>query len=101
MAILFESEDNNASVVYDEGTLTLEQQLGGWIILELPQIEMIEGKQAILKANVTTEEVWWEYVDEPIAEVVDARLPLEVEVDNLKELIADLTQLVLLGGDEA
>jgi len=47
MIYLFEN-DNNASVVYDETTLTNDQKANGIAIESLPIAETPEGKQAIL-----------------------------------------------------
>lgn len=66
MIYLFENGDNNASVVYDETTLTEEQKVKGIAIAELPIEEIPKGKQAVLKCKKSTGEVWCEYVDIPV-----------------------------------
>lgn len=76
MIYLFENGDNNASVVYDETTLTSGQKANGIAIEILPIAETPEGKQAVLKCRKATEEVWYEYIDIP--------------VDNTEQRIADL-----------
>jgi hypothetical protein len=66
MIYLFENGDNNASVVYDETTLTSEQKAKGIAVSELPTEETPEGKQAVLKCRKSTSEVWYEYADIPM-----------------------------------
>ena len=86
MIYLFENDDNNASVVYDETTLTNDQKANGIAIESLPIAETPEGKQAILKCRKSTGEVWYEYVDMP--------------VDNIEQRIADLeiAMAAIMGG---
>jgi len=90
MIYLFENDDNNASVVYDETTLTNDQKANGIAIESLPIAETPEGKRAVLKCRKATEEVWYEYID----------IPKDPEVEQLKQVVADLTELVLFGGVE-
>ena len=86
MIYLFENSNNNASVVYDETTLTNGQKANGIAIESLPIAETPEGKQAILKCRKSTGEVWYEYVDMP--------------VDNTEQRIADLeiAMAAIIGG---
>ena len=63
MLYVFENNHCNASVVYDDTTLTSEQKAKGIAIAELPIAETPEGKQAILKCKMATSEVWYEYED--------------------------------------
>lgn len=86
MIYLFENDDNNASVVYDETTLTNGQKANGIAIESLPIAETPEGKRAVLKCRKATEEVWYEYVDIP--------------VDNTEQRIADLeiAMAAIMGG---
>jgi len=86
MFYIFENNDNNASIVYDETTLTNEQKAKGIAIAELPTAETPEGKQAVLKCKKSTGEVWYEYVDIP--------------VDNTEQCIADLeiAMAAIMGG---
>ena len=65
MIYVFENDNNDASVVYDETTLTEEQKVKGIAIAELPIEEVPKGKQAVLKCRKATEEIWYEYVDIP------------------------------------
>ena len=81
MFYIFENDNNNASVVYDETTLTNEQKAKGIAIAELPTAETPEGKQAVLKCRKSTGEVWYEYVDIP--------------VDNTEQRIADLENAIM------
>jgi hypothetical protein len=89
MIYLFENPDNSASIVFDETTLTDAHKAKGVAVEELPTPQTPEGKQAILKVNKSTSEVWYEYVDAPINEVT--------EIENLKQAVLDLTELVLMG----
>ena len=86
MSYLFENGDNNASVVYDETTLTNGQKANGIAIESLPIAETPEGKQAVLKCKKSTGEVWYEYVDIP--------------VDNTEQRITDLeiAMAAIMGG---
>ena len=86
MIYLFENDNNNASVVYDETTLTNDQKANGIAIESLPIAETPEGKQAVLKCNKSTGEVWYEYVDIP--------------VDTIEQRIADLeiAMAAIMGG---
>lgn len=86
MIYVFENDGNNASVVYDETTLTNDQKANGIAIESLPIAETPEGKQAILKCRKSTGEVWYEYVDIP--------------VDNTEQRIADLeiAMAAIMGG---
>ena len=86
MIYVFENDNNDASVVYDETTLTNGQKANGIAIESLPIAETPEGKQAVLKCKKSTGEVWYEYVDIP--------------VDNTEQRIADLEAAIaaILGG---
>lgn len=86
MFYIFENNNNNASIVYDETTLTNEQKAKGIAIAELPTAETPEGKQAVLKCRKSTEEVWYEYVDIP--------------TNNTEQRIADLeiAMAAIMGG---
>ena len=86
MIYVFENDNNNASIVYDETTLTEEQKVKGIAIAELPIEEVPKGKQAVLKCKKSTGEVWYEYVDIP--------------VDNTEQRIADLeiAMAAIMGG---
>ena len=77
---LFENGDNNASVVYDETTLTTEQRDKGIAIAELPTPETPEGKQAVLKCRKATCEVWYEYEDIPIDTTDQRIVDLEIAI---------------------
>ena len=86
MIYVFENDNNDASVVYDETTLTEEQKVKGIAIAELPIEEVPKGKQAVLKCKKSTGEVWYEYVDIP--------------VDNTEQRITDLeiAMAAIMGG---
>jgi hypothetical protein len=71
MIYLFENPNNNASIVYDETTLTNAQKAKGVAVEELPTPQTPQGKQAILKVKKSTEEVWYEYIDAPIDEATE------------------------------
>ncbi len=86
MIYLFENGDNNASVVYDETTLTNGQKAKGIAIESLPIAETPEGKQAVLKCRKSTGEVWYEYKNTP--------------TDTTEQRIADLeiAMVAIMGG---
>lgn len=87
MIYVFES----GSVVYDGNTISEEQRNQAVVVENLPIPETPKGKIAILKANKAEERVYYEYIDKP-------KDTLEDEIENLKQVVADLTELVLLGG---
>jgi len=45
---------------------------------------------AIIRANKAEERVWWELVD----------MPKDTEIEQLKQVVADLIEFVLFGGVE-
>jgi hypothetical protein len=75
---LFENDNNNASVVYDETTLTEQEKTKGIPVAELPTAETPEGKQAVLKCKKSTGEVWYEYVDIPVDNTEQRIIDLEI-----------------------
>jgi hypothetical protein len=82
------------SIVYDGSTISDEQKTKAVAVEQLPEKpEIPAGKMAIIRANKAEERVWWELVDKP-------KDPLEVEVEQLKQVVADLTELILFGGIE-
>ena len=76
------------SVVYDASTITEGQKAQAVAVESLPIAAEVEGKIAILKANKAEERVYYEYVDKPV----------DPEIEQLKQVVADLTELVLFGG---
>lgn len=88
MIYVFENPNNNASVVYDETSLTEIEKNKGIAVIDLPEKETIAGKYPILKCRKSTDEVWLEYED----------VPKDTEIEQLKQVVADLTELVLFGG---
>jgi len=93
MIYVFESVDNLASVVYDEGNLTPEYKAKGIAVEQLPTKEELPGKTAVLKCRKSTGEVWYEYVDSPT--------DVDSELAALKQSQADQDELImqiLLGG---
>ena len=77
------------AIVYDESTIT-EEQKNKAIGIEKPHVaESKTGKMAILKANKQKNRVYYEYVEKP----------KQPELEELKNLVADLTELVL-GGEQ-
>lgn len=75
------------SVVYNGSTLTEEQKASAVAVDELPEPDKIEGKVPVLRANLKTQEVYYEYVDEPKND----------EVEELKDHIANIYELILFG----
>ena len=83
----------DGAVVYDESTISEEEKQKAVAVEKLPEPEQIEGKIAVLRANKAENRVYYEYIDEP-------QNPLDNEVEQLKQVVADLTELVLFGGAE-
>lgn len=90
MIYVFENPDNNASIVFDETTLSENNKNKGIAIEQLPIAEEIEGKVAVLKCRKSTGEVWWEYED-----IIIEPTPLETKVNLIQ---AALDELILGGG---
>ena len=78
------------SVVYDGDTITEEQKAQAVAVASLPKPDTPEGKYAQIRADKATETVYYEYID----------LPKDPEVEQLKQVVADLIELVLFGGEE-
>jgi hypothetical protein len=91
MNMIYVFEDG--AVVYDGNTISEEEKQGAVAIEVLPEPEKVEGKIAVLRANKAENRVYYEYMDEP-------KNPLDNEVEQLKQVVADLTELVLFGGAE-
>lgn len=90
MYYVFEGQNNNASYVKDAGFLNEKDKERAIELESLPIPDKINGKIAILKARKSTNEVWYDYED----------IRPNEEVEELKERMADLFELVLFGGDE-
>ena len=78
------------NIVYDGSTISEEQKAQAVAVESLPIPETPAGKYAAIKADKATEMVWYEYKD----------IPKDPEVEQLKQVVADLTEFVLLGGAE-
>ena len=78
------------NVVYDGDTITEEQKAQAVAVESLPKSQTPEGKYAQIRADKATETVYYEYID----------LPKDPEVEQLKQVVADLTEFVLFGGVE-
>ena len=76
------------SVVYDGDTITEEQKAQAVAVESLPEPQTPEGKYAQIRADKATETVYYEYKD----------IPKDPEVEQLKQVVADLTEFVLFGG---
>lgn len=76
------------SVVYDASTISEASKARAVAVESLPDPEERDGKIPILKANKKDERVYYEYIDKPN----------EPEIEQLKQVVADLTELILLGG---
>lgn len=79
---------SQGNVVYDSSALTAEQRSQAVAVDKLPEPQTPKGKYAQIKADKATETVYYEYLD----------LPQDPELEQLKQVVADLTELVLLGG---
>lgn len=84
------------SIVYDESVLSEEDKSKAVGIEELPALEAPIGKTGIIKADKTTDTVWWEYVD--TSQSVEFTV-LEAEIQGLQQAMAELA--ILLAGGEA
>lgn len=62
MIYVFES----GSVVYDDSTINEEQKTKAVVVESLPTPQTIEGKIPKLRANLSTNTVYFEYIDIPI-----------------------------------
>ncbi len=80
----------DGAVVYDGNTISEEQKAQAVAVESLPKPDTPEGKYAQIRADKATETVYYEYID----------LPKDPEVEQLKQVVADLTELVLFGGVE-
>ena len=81
------------NVVYDGDTITEEQKSQAVGVEALPVPEKMgrrQGKYAQIRADKSAETVYYEYIDMPEAP----------EVEQLKQVVADLTEYVLFGGAE-
>lgn len=63
----------------------LEQE--GYFVANIPTPDVADNKIPMLYYNPEQNEFWYEYSDAP--------LTLEQEIERLKELVADLTSIVL------
>lgn len=79
----------HGNVVYDETTISESQKASMVAVETLPNPNTPNGKAAVLRADLNTQTVYYDYVDEP----------KDDELEELKEVVADLTELVLLGGN--
>ena len=78
------------NIVYDDSTISDAQKAQAVAVESLPEPQTPEGKYAVIRADKATETVYYEYKD----------IPKDPEVEQLKQVIADLTEFVLLGGAE-
>jgi len=78
------------NVVYDGNTISEEQKAQAVAVESLPKPQTPEGKYAQIRADKATETVYYEYID----------LPKDPEVEQLKQVVADLIEFVLFGGVE-
>ena len=76
------------NIVYDGSTISDAQKAQAVAVESLPEPQTPEGKYAVIRANKATETVYFEYKD----------VPKDPEVEQLKQVVADLTELVLTGG---
>ena len=78
------------NVVYDGNTISDEQKTQAVAVESLPEPQTPEGKYAVIRADKATETVYYEYKD----------IPKDPEVEQLKQVVADLTEFVMFGGAE-
>lgn len=54
----------HGNIVYDGSTLTEKEKSKAVLVIdELPEKKEVEGKIAVLKYDVETQQVWYEYVE--------------------------------------
>ncbi len=87
MIYLFKNLDNNASIVYDETSLTAKEKAQGKAFDKLPESEEVEGMTPILKFDGV--QAWYEYVEKPVDELS--------RIEQLEQIVADLSELILGG----
>jgi hypothetical protein len=78
------------NIVYDDSTVTDAQKAQAVAVESLPEPQTPQGKYAVIRANKTMETVYYEYKD----------IPKDPEVEQLKQVVADLTEFVVFGGAE-
>lgn len=78
------------NIVYDGSTISDEQKAYAVAVESLPEPQTLEGKYGVLMADKANETVYYEYKD----------IPEDPEVEQLKRVVADLTELILFGGVE-
>ena len=78
------------NIVYDGSTISDVQKAQAVAVESLPEPQTPQGKYAVIRANKATNTVYYEYKD----------IPKDPEVEQLKQVVADLTELVLFGGVE-
>lgn len=81
------------SIVYDGSTLTEEQKSRAVAVDKLPEPEEIEGKIPVIRANLKTQEVYYEYIDKP-------QDPLEKRVEELQAVVDSLVLTLLTKGEQ-
>ena len=78
------------NIVYDGSTINDAQKAQAVAVESLPEPQTPQGKYAVIRANKATETVYYEYKD----------IPKDPEVEQLKQVVADLTEFVMFGGAE-
>jgi hypothetical protein len=76
------------NIVYDDSTISDAQKAQAVAVESLPEPQTPQGKYAVIRANKATNTVYYEYKD----------IPKDPEVEQLKQIVADLTEVVLMGG---
>jgi hypothetical protein len=63
MIYLFDSELGGCGIVFNPSFLSEEEIAFAVKVERIPEPEIIEGKEAVLRCNHKTKRVWYEYVD--------------------------------------
>ena len=79
-------------VVHDAMHLTEEERMKAIEISAIPPLDIPENTNPVFGGNFETSEVWWEYEEIPIENVSKT---LEQDVEELKQIVADLALLQL------
>lgn len=86
------------SIVFDGSTISEEQKSQAVAIESLPIAKKVDGKIAIIKADKSTESVWYEYEDVPKTEEELQKEEINTIKKDMNDAIMELTMLISMGG---
>lgn len=88
---VFPDANGSCAVHYLPVILTPEEKANGFEVALLPEPEQIPGKIPVLKGDITTKQVWYEYQEQILTDE-------EKRVQQLEQAVADISQLLLEKG---